>query len=140
METISDRLKQIRDCLKLTQEALSDQTGIKRSTYAGYEKGISLPQADLLEKLSTLFNIDCNWLLTGKGNMFIVISSRQIEADEKTARISELEEKIKAFEKQEARIAALEAENKELEAKNKRLSDDLVGMVRKFVIAPLTNA
>jgi cell shape-determining protein MreC len=49
--------------------------------------------------------------------------------DEKTARIAELEEKIKALENQEARVKSLEAENRQL-------SEDLLEMVRKFVIAP----
>jgi transcriptional regulator with XRE-family HTH domain len=132
MEPISERLKKLRECLKLTQGALADQINIKRSTYAGYESGISSPQADLLEKLVMLFDVDSNWLLSGKGDMFVGNPSNKMESDERTAR----EEKIETLENQGARIKALEAENKELEAENKQLSEDLLEMVRKFVIAP----
>jgi hypothetical protein len=137
----SKNLEYLQDKLGLSTAGLEKKLGLGNGYIAGLlsggEKGIKNPGKLLVALVK--HNISTDWFLTGEGEMFLegqnaVENSEQY--DEKTARIAELEEKIKALENQEARVKFLEAENKELEAENKQLSEDLLEMVRKFVIAP----
>jgi len=71
METVQERLRILRKDLGLSQDELALNTGAKRTTVAGYESGVSLPHAEFLTALHKNYGINSNWLLTGKGNMFI---------------------------------------------------------------------
>ena len=64
-----ERLREARNFLKLSQEALAMETGSQRTTVAGYESGISLPRAEFLRELSIKYGINPNWILTGQGDM-----------------------------------------------------------------------
>jgi flagellar motility protein MotE (MotC chaperone) len=126
------------DANGLNKADFARKISVPRSTLVGWLEG-KVVSIGILKTLEKQFSINIDWFLTGEGEMFLegqnaVENSEQY--DEKTARIAELEEKIKALENQEARVKSLEAENKELEAENKQLSEDLLEMVRKFVIAP----
>jgi transcriptional regulator with XRE-family HTH domain len=94
MGSIRDRLKELRGFLGLTQDELASKTDTKRSTLAGYETGISLPQADFLEQLHTLFNVDNNWLIAGNGNMFVENPANALETINNISRIPLLHQKV----------------------------------------------
>ena len=66
---VKERLREARNFLKLSQEALAMETGSQRTTVAGYESGISLPRAEFLKELSIKYGISPNWILTGQGDM-----------------------------------------------------------------------
>ena len=66
---VKERLREARNFLKLSQEALAMETGSQRTTVAGYESGISLPRAEFLKELSIKYKINPNWILTGQGDM-----------------------------------------------------------------------
>jgi transcriptional regulator with XRE-family HTH domain len=125
-KNIGGRLKEVRNRLGYkTQEPFAVKIGTSQTTLSKYENGtIDIPD-DLKIKISE-FGINIHWLITGEGEMFLesqnaVENSEQY--DEKTARVAELEEKIKVLENQEARVKSLEAENKQL-------SEDLLEMLR----------
>jgi transcriptional regulator with XRE-family HTH domain len=99
------------------------------------------PRPSFALSLITRLNFNPDWLLSGEGEMLnsgsedIELENRRI-ITEKDIEIAELKKTIADIENQKARVKSLEAENKELEAENKQLSEDLLEMVRKFVIAP----
>lgn len=67
----SDRLKEFRKTLGLTQEELATRMGLKRNTIATYEMGkYEMPESSIL-LLCRLYNISRDWLQYGEGEMFL---------------------------------------------------------------------
>ena len=58
------RFRQMRKDLKLKQSALAERLGVGLSTVQRYEKGATLPTADVLERVASL-GVDLHWLITG---------------------------------------------------------------------------
>lgn len=66
---MTNRLKEIREKLSLTQLDMANVIGISRSTYTGIEKGkASLTERNKMSIIDKL-NINLQWLETGEGNM-----------------------------------------------------------------------
>jgi transcriptional regulator with XRE-family HTH domain len=70
MSKQSERLKDLRFALKLNQSQLGKKLGIKGQSISSAEKGLSNLSNDNLAKLIVEFNVNINWLLTGRGDMF----------------------------------------------------------------------
>ncbi len=104
---IGDRLKKFRNYLKLTQRSVAETLNCNQATIADYEKGRILPSIKVLYNITENYNLDINWLLTGKGEMFLA-ESGETSKDE---RIMQLENEIAKIKKD---ISLLEKENKEL--------------------------
>ena len=68
---MKDRIKKIRKELDLTQQEFADRTGIKRNTVASYETGKSNLSDGAVSLICREFNVNEEWLRTGKGEMFI---------------------------------------------------------------------
>lgn len=79
MEEFRVRLKKVRKALGLTQDKFSKELGVSKPTYVRYELGEIWPNATMLSIMTTKYNIDLNWLLTGDGEMFLGL----IEMDER---------------------------------------------------------
>ncbi len=62
-ELFKDNLKIFRTRLKLTQEEAADKIGVKRSTYAMYERGSREPSYETLEAIADVFNVNMSTLL-----------------------------------------------------------------------------
>lgn len=71
-EKITERLKDVRTELGLTQKRLADELGISRSTIANYENGREEISNKFIKKLHKRFLIDPDWFATGEGSMFSV--------------------------------------------------------------------
>lgn len=69
-DTVGSRLVEARKRLGLTQEALSERTGLPLSTLKKYEGSHREPCAEALAQI-TWAGINANWLLTGKGPMLL---------------------------------------------------------------------
>jgi transcriptional regulator with XRE-family HTH domain len=67
---IGKRLKEVRKALKLTLKEISGKTGLSKSGVSYIESGRNKPSALYMLELSKQFNVNINWVLTGKGNMF----------------------------------------------------------------------
>lgn len=63
-----DRLKILRNERCLTQQKLSDVTGLSRVMIAHYEKGTREPTREALEIIADFFNVDLDYLV-GKTNI-----------------------------------------------------------------------
>ena len=51
---------------------MATQIGISYRAYSSYERGDRKPQIDFLEKLVDKFKMNLNYLIAGKGDMFIM--------------------------------------------------------------------
>lgn len=80
-----ENLKTMRKAKGLTQEELSIRLNVVRQTISKWEKGLSVPDADLLIKLAEVFEISVSELLGAK----IETESNVNEIAEQLARINE---------------------------------------------------
>lgn len=70
---MKDRIKKIRKELDLTQQKFADKLGVQRNTIAMYEMGRTLPSDAIIRSVCREFNVNEEWLRTGKGEMFVEI-------------------------------------------------------------------
>lgn len=69
MSSFSERLKQLRKEKKVTQSEIAKKIGVAKSTYSQYENGHREPNFETLLKLSLFFNVDVDFLLSGKNSI-----------------------------------------------------------------------
>ena len=70
METTGQRFKQIRNELRMSQEAFGESIGLSKAGISAVEKDRTFVSAKILSKLFVDYNINLNWLIVGQGNMF----------------------------------------------------------------------
>lgn len=71
--TFGSRLKSFRNNMKLSGEDLGAIFGVLKTQVSGIERDKTKPTVEGCIKLSAAFpDLDLNWLLTGRGEMFIV--------------------------------------------------------------------
>ena len=90
---MKERIKDLRNSLKMTQQKFADRLGLKRQTIAAYEIGNIVPSDSTLLLICKEFNVNEEWLRSGTGEMFKVIP----EEDETAVIVSNLLEKDNAF-------------------------------------------
>ena len=64
--SIGNFIAQLRKQNGLTQEQLGEQIGVTNKTVSRWETGVYMPPADALMKMSELFGVTVNELLSGK--------------------------------------------------------------------------
>jgi transcriptional regulator with XRE-family HTH domain len=69
--SIGKRLKELRKELKLSSKIFAENIGEKDYKIRDSETEKQKIANDLLEKIGIYYNINLNWLLTGKGEMFL---------------------------------------------------------------------
>lgn len=69
-DNIGLRIRQIRKDNKLSQETLARKVGYCHQQICCIEKGRTKPSNELLLKISSLFNVNIEWLMTGTGEMY----------------------------------------------------------------------
>lgn len=67
----SENLKKIRLELKISAQKLADSLNVSRGSIVQYETGKRKPSYEFMESLHNVYNVNLNWLITGKGEMFI---------------------------------------------------------------------
>jgi transcriptional regulator with XRE-family HTH domain len=68
LETIGTRIKALRKEKSLSQQEVADLLGVQRPTYSKIEGGQIIPTVKHIIKLSGLFQVSIDWLLTGAAN------------------------------------------------------------------------
>lgn len=68
---ISDRVKQVRSELELTQIEFGTKTGISQSHLTAIESGKRVVTEKTLKVICATFNVSEEWLRTGEGEMFV---------------------------------------------------------------------
>lgn len=72
-----DRIKAIRKHYDLTQQDFADRIGVKRNTIATYETGRNQPIDAVISLICREFNVNEEWLKTGKGEMIKELDREQ---------------------------------------------------------------
>ena len=80
--TLSYKLETLRKNKGLTQKDVADILKVNRTTYTKYETGVTEPNVSSLRKLSEIFGVDMNCLLSD--DMEIVYVHDSSMDDEKT--------------------------------------------------------
>ena len=65
-----ERIKKIRSELQLSVAKMADEMNIPARTFVSYESDGRTPSLEFLAQLCKTFNINANWFITGKGEMF----------------------------------------------------------------------
>lgn len=111
------RIKAIKNALGISENELARRLGISQSTLNGYTLGKRTPSYEFAETVLNAFSdISAEWLLRGKGSMYI----SDIPADSDTDEMLELKAEITRL---RAELAELREENETLQADNRRLSE-----------------
>ena len=74
---MNERIKKLRKALDLTQQAFADRIGLKRNTVAQYEIGRNEPIEAVILSICREFDVNEEWLRTGKGEMFEQMTDQQ---------------------------------------------------------------
>lgn len=74
---MKDRIKKLRKELDLTQQAFADKIGMKQNTIAQYEMGRTTPSDAIIFSICREFDVNEEWLRTGKGEMFIELTEQE---------------------------------------------------------------
>lgn len=67
---MNERLKLLRQTLRMTQVAFGARIGVSHSAIVEYEKGTRNPSAPAVITICREFNVNEDWLRTGRGEMF----------------------------------------------------------------------
>ena len=70
-DILNTRIKELRKALKLTQEDFGSRVGVKGNTIGNYELSLRNPSEAVIHSICREFNVNENWLRTGKGDMFL---------------------------------------------------------------------
>lgn len=74
---MNERIKEIRNALKMTQQEFAERIKIKRNTVATYEMGRSIPSDSAVALICKEFSVNEEWLRNGNGEMFIPVSKSE---------------------------------------------------------------
>jgi len=69
LDEVNDRIKQVRVNLNISQRDFARQIYISQTLLGNIELGYRTVSARTIQLISTAFNINKNWLLTGEGDM-----------------------------------------------------------------------
>ncbi|MCP4138492.1 MAG: helix-turn-helix transcriptional regulator [bacterium] len=71
-DEIGKRLAAIRKDLDISQVEMSQESGVSRGYIASVESGRQTPSFDFLVKISGRFSVSLDWLISGRGQMFMI--------------------------------------------------------------------
>ena len=80
----AENLKKLRKDKGYTQEILAEKLNVVRQTVSKWEKGLSLPDVDMLSKIANVLETDVNILLDGQ-----ITTTDQSEIVKQLAKINE---------------------------------------------------
>ena len=70
MKQVHDRLKEIRQYFKMSIREFSKEIYFSHGVYGQVEYGTREPNDRIIQLISSRFNINKDWIFTGKGDMF----------------------------------------------------------------------
>lgn len=71
VNTVGERIVELRKYLKLTQQAFAEKIGCSRSAITNYEIGRTEPLDPIITAICREFGVSESWLRTGEGSMFL---------------------------------------------------------------------
>lgn len=125
--SVQERFKKLLFALETNGSTLAKQINVSQPSIARIMSGDTYPSHKVLVPLIEKYNVDANWLLTGKGKMFILEDSTSVRNKdlEQLSKIIDAleqsnEESKKRTEMMDKYIAILEQKIEELEEKANR--------------------
>ena len=94
---IAENIVKLRKKLGLTQDEFALKLGITTRAYVNYERGERKPPYELLIKLSNDFNVNLNWLINDKGDMFNETAQQNEQLEKLVAQIVDKKMKEKGL-------------------------------------------
>lgn len=88
------RIRELRKVLEMTQNDFAIRIGLTQNTITKYETGLRSPSNQIVISICREFNVNEDWLRTGKGDMFNPMSEDE-ELDLYIGRISGSQDKFK---------------------------------------------
>lgn len=70
IEMYSVNLKKIRETLEISAAKLAKRLDVSTGSIVQYENGTRTPNYNFILRLNTILNVNLNWYVTGKGDMF----------------------------------------------------------------------
>ena len=81
MDELKDRIKCLRNNLKLSQTEFGESLGAGIGAIKNLEAGITILKPAMADLICRLYNVDPVWLETGEGEMFRKLSRQEQIAD-----------------------------------------------------------
>jgi len=78
-ETFGSRVRKVREALHLLQTEFAAKINMHSSYLSEIENGTRKVGQKIILKIASAYNINLNWLLMGKGPMFIEADDRQMD-------------------------------------------------------------
>jgi len=92
MDNLPKRLSLIRGGRK--QKAFADSLGVNQNYISRYEAGKIKPSFEFLKSVAEKENININWLLTGKGEMYLSENKSKSELIKEIAELKRDRQKV----------------------------------------------
>ena len=80
-KAVGERLKELRTKLGLTQNEFGEKLGVGGYIIKNIEKNLTKLSLTMAKLISYEFNVNIDWLMNGKGNMFKDISQEELNTD-----------------------------------------------------------
>ena len=94
--SVIERLKAVRHALNVTQKIFAKSIFISNSHYACLESGHRTIKDSVLDSVNKIYNVNKEWLLTGKGEMFDA-APPDIKLEELTGIFKQLNEHFQRY-------------------------------------------
>ena len=90
----AERIKEIRRALNLSIAKMAEKIQIPARTITGYERSERMPSIEFAAQCCIILNINANWFLTGRGDMFNGNNEKECNAN-LISRINSIENILK---------------------------------------------
>lgn len=78
MDTINERIKFLRNDLKLTAAKFAEPIGISRPSVTQIETGVNAPSDRTIKLICMTYNVNEEWLRNGTGNIYVEMSRSEV--------------------------------------------------------------
>lgn len=86
----NERISQLRDILGLSQSEFSEHIGITQGALSQLETRKSKLSMSTINAIHRAFNVNCNWLVSGDGKIFLVDATGNMSTSDDSRRLNSL--------------------------------------------------
>ena len=128
---MSERLLLLVKKLNLNKRQFADSINISPGNFSDWinPKKRSVPSTEAIFKISEVHKVNLNWLITGKGSIFL---EQLPESANNNEDIADLKKKVAVLKKS---IAKLEEECNSLQNENKELNHQLLERLQELLLS-----
>lgn len=130
------QIKVLRKKLKLTQGEMADRLKVSNITISRYESGKMTPAVDVISKIIDTFNINANWLFTGKGDIFNTTDNNTCDDSNNTSN-PDIQQELISCQKELIQLrqqnSSLKEENKDLNTKIKEKLEKIIDLQDRLI-------